>query len=576
VNILGISGQEQDAAAALVRDGVVIAAVEEEKLARIRHVGMSYAGGLPSRAIAFCLASAGVSLADIDYLAYYMEPRKLFVRTGRFCVSRLIKNPGWRSIRDLPYYLADSLGNLRQRLRTKELAQTGLSRRAEFVSVNHQLAHAASAFYSSEFDEAAIIVAGNRGDMAPVALMDASAGRIRILQEGEYPHSLGMLYNATTSYLGFDFSSDQHKTMWLSPTGNSEFADVFDDIVKVGRSGLPRINLSYFDRSFTGNPALSERFQTKTGVALRKNGDGIKQAHRDVAASLQDRTEQVLCEMASRLRERTGRRNLCLAGGVALNSLAMAAIEKRSGFERIFIQPASGNAGCSIGAALYVWHELLSHKDRAYRMKHVFLGPKFGEEEIKSVLDNCKLDYEYFRTEDRLVTEVAQLLAKEQIVGWFHGAMEFGPRALGARSILASPRTEVMRENLNVYIKHREDFRPFSAAVPEERAAEFFEPSSLTRYLQTVCKVKSDAADKIPAAVFGKGLARVHTASRDANGTFWKLLVRFGELTGVPVLLNTSFNLFGEPVVSTPREAVRGFYCSGIDCLAIGNFLVRK
>ena len=283
-----------------------------------------------------------------------------------------------------------------------------------------------------------------------------------------------------------------------------------------------------------------------------------------------------MCEVATRHREQTGEASLCLAGGVALNSMANSAIERRSGYERIFVQPAAGNAGCSVGAALYVWHETLGNRERVYKMDHAFLGPRFDDQEIKSVLDNCKISYQYFLTEDKLVVEVARLLAETKIVGWFRGSMEFGPRTLGARSILASPTAEYMRDNLNAYIKHREDFRPFSAAVPEERVAEFFEPSDLTGFLQGVSRVREGKRALIPAAVFGDNLVRVQSVNRGTNPSLWKLLARFGEATGVPVLLNTSFNLFGEPVVSTPREAVRGFYCSGLDCLALENFLIKK
>jgi carbamoyltransferase len=280
--------------------------------------------------------------------------------------------------------------------------------------------------------------------------------------------------------------------------------------------------------------------------------------------------------MADQHRRRTREDNLCLSGGVALNSLANAAVERGAGFNRLFVQPAAGNAGSSLGAALYVWHGLLGNRDRVYKMDNLYLGPRFHEEEIKRVLDNCKLQYEYYLTDNKLVDEVAGLLAKGRIVGWFRGQMEFGPRALGARSILASPASEVMGENLNAYIKHREDFRPFSASVPEERAAEFFEPSSLTTFLQGVSRVIPERKQLVPAAVFGSGIARVHTVGRKANPVFWRLLTKFGEITGIPVLLNTSFNLFGEPVVSTPREAVRGFYCSGVDCLSLENFLIKK
>jgi carbamoyltransferase len=336
------------------------------------------------------------------------------------------------------------------------------------------------------------------------------------------------------------------------------------------------VNVHLLEASFKGGARLSEGFWKSIGVKPRGRDEALTQLHRDVAASVQAHLEDVLCEMATRLREKTGEENLCLAGGVALNSLAMSAIERRAGFQNIFVQPAAGNAGCAIGAALNVWHQTLGRSERNYRMEDVFLGPQFGEEEIKSVLDNCKIGYEYFLTEDKLIAEVARLLAQGKIIGWFRGAMEFGGRALGNRSILASPMNEFMRDNLNTFIKHREDFRPFSAAVPEERINEYCEPSNLTRFLEGVSRVREERIGEIPAAIFGERLARMHSVSRRANPAFWKLLLKFEEITKVPVLLNTSFNLFGEPVVSTPREAVRGFYCSGIDALAIGNFLIKK
>jgi carbamoyltransferase len=383
-----------------------------------------------------------------------------------------------------------------------------------------------------------------------------------------------MVYNAVTEALGF--SEDWHKTMWLAPTGKPEFGDVFKDLLGTDVNGLPHVNLDYFDSSSRGAPALSQRFFDRIGLGARRKDEQITAVHRNLAASVQARIEDALCEIAARHREQTGEQNLCLAGGVALNSLACSAVERRAGFAKLFVQPAAGNAGCSIGAALYIWHQALGNRDRVYEMQHAFLGPQFNDDQIKSVLDNCKLVYEYFLTEDKLVAEVARLLAEGRIAGWFRGAMEFGPRSLGARSILASPTSEMMRDNLNTFIKHREEFRPFCAAVPEERAREFFDPSALDEFLQGVSRIKEGKQQAIPAAVFGNGLVRVHSVSRKTNASFWKLLAKFGETSGVPVLLNTSFNLFGEPVVSTPREAVRGFYCSGIDCLAIGNFLIKK
>jgi carbamoyltransferase len=576
MNILGISGQERDAAAALIQDGRVVAAIEEEKLARIRHIGMNYAGGLPFRAIDFCLQRAGIRFDNIDCVAYYLEPHKRFHREVAFNSRLAISADDHGSIEDFPPYFVESLNDLKQQLKTRLLVQSRLSNDARFVDVPHHLAHGASAFYVSGFERAAVISVDNKGDMTSAALMTGDANRLRIDAEALFPNSIGLVYGAVTAALGFNPDGDWHKTMWLAPTGTPEFARAFNDLISVDEAGLPVVNLDYLDHSSRGAPQLSDRFYESLGLSPRVREEPLTEKHRNLAASVQSRIEEVLVEVATRHREGTGQSNLCLAGGVALNSLANAAVERRAGFKRLFVQPAAGNAGCSIGAALYVWHQVLGNVERVYEMRHAFLGPQFSDDEIKAVLDNCKISYEYFLTEDKLTAEVARLLAQGRIVGWFRGAMEFGPRSLGARSILASPTSELMRDNLNTFIKHREDFRPFCAAAPEERVEEFFEPSQLNEFLQGVGRTREGKQSVIPAAIFGDGLVRVHSVSRKTNAAFWKLLGKFGEASGVPVLLNTSFNLFGEPVVSTPREAVRGFYCSGIDCLAIGNFLIKK
>ena len=576
MNILGISGQERDAAAALIQDGRVVAAIEEEKLARIRHIGMNYAGGLPFRALEFCLDRAGIALDKVDYVAYYLEPHKRFHREIAFNSSHAINAAEQGSIGEFPPYFVESLNDLKQRLKTRRLVESRLAGQGRFIEVPHHLAHGASAFFASSFDRAAVISVDNKGDMTAAALMTGAQAGICINAEAQFPHSIGMVYSAVTSALGFDGNGDWHKTMWLAPTGTNTIGDLFSDLLRVDDSGLPIVNLSYFEPLSSGAALLSRVFFERGRLTSRAKDQPITQQHRNLAASVQTRIEDVLCEMSVRHRERTGEDNLCIAGGVALNSLAMSAVERRAGFSQLFVQPAAGNAGCSIGAALYVWHQVLGNRDRVYQMRHAFLGPQFNDEEIKGVLDNCKIAYEYFVTEDKLIAEVARLLSEDRIVGWFRGAMEFGPRSLGARSILASPKSEMMRDNLNAFIKHREEFRPFCAAVPEEHTEEFFETSALNEFLQGVSHINEAKLKSIPAAVFGDGLVRVHSVSRKTNSSFWKLLSKFGEYGGIPVLLNTSFNLFGEPVVSTPREAVRGFYCSGIDCLAIGNFLIKK
>ncbi|MEW6130303.1 MAG: carbamoyltransferase C-terminal domain-containing protein [Acidobacteriota bacterium] len=574
MNIVGITGQEKDAAAALIRDGKVIAAIEEEKLSRVRHIGMSYAGGLPVQAIEFCLQRGGISFSEIDYVAYYLEPQKLFHREMAFRATHANSSHTAPSAEAVPDYFVETLNGLRERLKTRQIVEEKLAGRGKFIEVNHQMAHAASAFFASGFERAAIIVANNRGDMTSTSLMVGRGAQIETLAEAEYPQSIGAVYSALTEALGF--GDECHKTKWLATTGKTRYLELFQKVLKVKKSGLPGVNLDYFNITGKGRPAFSDLFYEASKFKPRAKDEPIGQIHRDLAASLQAHLENVLCEIAARHREKTGEENLCLAGGVALNSLAISAIERRAGFKRVFVQPAAGNVGCAIGAALQVWHQNLNHPERNYEMRHLFLGPQFNDEEIKSILDNCKIGYEYFLTEDKLIAEVARLLHQGKIIGWFRGAMEFGGRALGNRSILASPANELMRDNLNTFIKHREDFRPFSAAVPVERINEFCEPSDLQRFLEGVSRVREGKRALIPAVVFGEGLARMHSVSRKDNPAFWKLLVKFGETGDVPVLINTSFNLFGEPVVSTPREAVRGFYCSGIDCLAIGNFLIKK
>jgi carbamoyltransferase len=574
--ILGISGQERNAAAALICDGQVVAAVEEDNLTRIRHVGITRNGGLPYQSIEFCLKRAGIGFDQLDFVAYYIDSQKLFRREVAFQALCDVQESEAPSGPIFAPHFIDSLCRLKERLRTRRLIESRLSPKARFIIVDHQIAHGASAFYPSGFEQAAVISIGNRGDLSTTALMSGSGNTLDLQAEALFPNSIGMLYNAVTCALGFSEEGDWHKTMWLSATGEPEFAELFSDMLSVDADGLPVVNLAYFKGLNGGSPWLAQPFFDRTGLKPREKREPLGALHRNIASSLQACVEDTLCEIASRHRERTGEEYLCLAGGVSLNSLANAAIERRAGYKRLFVQPSAGNAGCSLGAALYVWHKVLGRTERVYKMEHAFLGPEFNDEEIKIVLDNCKLDYQYIATDKKLIDEVARALSRGKIVGWFRGAMEFGPRTLGARSIFASPLSELMRDNLNQYVKHREDYRPFSAAVPVERVGEFFEPSTLTEFIQAVSRVKPECRSLIPAAVFGDGLARVHTVNSRTNNSFWKLLVRFGEITGIPVLLNTSFNLFGEPVISSPRDAVRGFYCSGIDCLVIGNFLIRK
>ncbi len=595
--ILGISGHQRDAASALLKDGRVIAAIEEEKLVRVKHIGISQCGGLPYEAIGYCLESAGVGIEDIDYVTYYVKPRRLLNRQSKFHERLIPENSP-----EAEDHKAASVNEYHDRLKTLHLIRRLLDQRSKVVAVDHQLAHAASSFYLSGFDRAAILILSGKGDYITIAAGIGEGRKIRLLRRVEFPHSLGWVYSQVSEYLGFRANGGEHNTQWLSITGEPEFLPAFQDLLKIDAAGIPAIDLSYFTSSLQGADPFSEKFYHRFGDCLRRKDQrfnvGVKSPswtdlieklsgrqkavlpatnyRRNLAHSLQKHLENAVLALAENVRREYGVYALCLAGGVTSNSLLVSRLERESGYKHIFVQPAAGNAGCSVGAALFHWHNQLN-QGRPEALENVFLGPEYTDQEVKPVLDNCKLAYRYIVSEDKLLDEVSTLLYQGNIVAWFQGRAEFGPRSLGARSILATPLLAHMKENLNLFVKHRETSRPFAASVPEERAEEFFEKCSpLSRFLLTVSRVRNDKRHLIPAAWFSDGMARVHIVSRKTTPLYWRLLNKFGEKTGVPVLVNTSFNLFGEPIVCTPREAVRGYYCSGIDALAINNFLIQK
>jgi len=595
--ILGISGHQRDAASALLKDGRVIAAIEEEKLVRVKRIGISQCGGLPYEAIGYCLESAGVGIDDIDYVTYYVKPRRLLNRQSKFHEQFIPENSP-----EAEDHKAASVNEYHDRLKTLHLIRRLSGQRSKVIAVDHQLAHAASSFYLSGFDRAAILILSGKGDYITIAAGVGAGRKIRLLRRVEFPHSLGWVYSLVSEYLGFRANGGEHNTQWLSINGEPEFLPAFQDLLKIDAAGVPAIDLSYFCSSLNRPDPFSEKFYQRFGDCLRRrdqrfNGgvkspswteliDGLtgrkknvftaNNYRRNLAHSLQKHLEHAALALAESVRREYGADALCLAGGVTSNSLLASRLERESGYKHIFVQPAAGNPGCSVGAALFHWHNQLN-QGRPEALENVFLGPEYTDQEVKPVLDNCKLAYRYIVSDDKLLEEVSRLLYQGNIVGWFQGRAEFGPRSLGARSILATPLLVHMKENLNLFVKHRETSRPFAASVPEERAEEFFEKCSrLSRFLLTVSRVRNDKRHLIPAAWFSDGMARVHTVSRKTTPLFWRLLNKFGEKTGVPVLVNTSFNLFGEPIVCTPREAVRGYYCSGIDALAINNFLIQK
>ncbi|MDX2031918.1 MAG: carbamoyltransferase C-terminal domain-containing protein [Blastocatellia bacterium] len=595
--ILGISGHHRDAAAALLQDGRIVAAIEEEKLARIKHIGIRQCGGLPYQAIGYCLEAAGIGIDEVDFVTYYLKPRRLLDRQLKFGRTSLVEN-----VSAAEDHKAASLNEFHDRTNTLQLIRRLIGERAKARAVDHQLAHAAGAFYLSGFDRAAILVLSGNEDYISVSMGVGEGRKIRLLKRVQFPHSPGWIYSLVTEYLGFQPNGGEHNTQWLSLSGEPEFLPAFRNFLRIDAEGLPEVDLSYLSTAHHAADPFSEKFYQEFGDVIRRRDtrfrNGVKSTswtelvedlsgrpktappdtsyRRNMAHSLQQRLEQVVLALAENLRKEHGIDNLCLAGGVAFNSLLVSRMERESSYGRIFVPPAAGNAGCSIGSALFQWHHQLD-QGQPEALNHAYLGPDYSDHEVKPVIDNCKLAYRYLPSENRLLEEITALLDSGLIVAWFQGRAEFGPRSLGARSILASPLQAFIKDNLNLFVKHRESSRPFAASVPEERAEEFFENCTpLSRFLLTVSRVRPEKQSQIPAACFSNGMARVHTVSRRTNPLFWQLLNKFEEKTGVPVLLNTSFNLFGEPVVCTPREAIRSFYCSGIDALAINRFLLQK
>jgi carbamoyltransferase len=521
--ILGIGGILGGAASAILKDGELAAAIEEAKL--VRRPSQS-PGDLPERSISTCLELIGAKPEHVDAVA----------------VVRPVPEAGF---------------HLKLRARFPH---------SRIVVLEHHLAHAASAYYPSPFDEATVLTLDRTGDFRCGSRWRARGTQITVEQEQYYPDSLGDLYGRVTELLGFDTNLDEHKVQWMSVAGDNRFEDLFLEILSVSDSG-PRLERSFFSTERLKHGGFGSRFYHRLGL---KDGQPIPDALRPhIAAGVQRAIESAVIRMACQ------GRNLCLAGGLGLNALLVSALETRSGFENVFVQPAAGNAGTALGAVLETWHSVYQQEKRV-RIETACLGPSYTAAEIKQVLENCKLRFRYYlTTEDMIETAVVQL-KENRIVAWMQGRMEFGPRALGNRSILASPLDPYSAENLNAFIKHREPFRKFAASVPAEKCSEFFEAGPNARFLSTVGRVKPEHREKFATAILRDDLVRVHAVDANENPLYWKLLHAAGKATGLPVLYNTSFNLFGEPLVCTPRDAVRSFYASGIDAMFVGNFFLQK
>src|SRR5215468_9207971 len=591
MRILGISAFYHDSAAALVADGRIVAAAQEERFTRKKHDA-----SFPHHAVNYCLDAAGAKLSDIDHVAFYDKPFLKFERLLETYVALAPK--GFRSFQmAIPLWL-------REKLFQKSLLRKKLKEFDEHIApgkllfTEHHLSHAASAFYPSPYEDAAVLTMDGVGEWATTSAAVGNGSKLEIFQEIHFPHSLGLLYSAATYYTGFKVNSGEYKVMGLAPYGEPKYAKlILDHLVDLKPDGSFRLDMSYFDYC-TGLTMTNERFAKLFGQPVRTPDKLLTPFHMDVAASIQAVLDEVVLRLTRSLASQTGARNLCLAGGVALNCVANGKILRDGKFDEIWVQPAAGDAGGAVGAALCAYH-LFNGKPRTAAasdgMSGAFLGPEFSQGESEQRLASAGARFAVV-SERQMIEATAKALSDQLAIGWFQGRMEFGPRSLGARSIPGDPRSPTMQKNLNLKVKYRESFRPFAPAVLREDVADWFELNSDSPYMLIVADVLAHkrrtmtvdqqalfgidklniSRSEIPAVTHIDYSARIQTVSAATNPLFHRLLTRFKALTGCPVLVNTSFNVRGEPIVCTPEDAFRCFMGNELDLLVVGNCVLRK
>jgi carbamoyltransferase len=593
MRVLGLSAFYHDSAAALIEDGNIVAAAQEERFTRKKHDS-----GFPTNAVDFCLDRASIKMADVDYVAFYDKP---FLKFERLLETYLAFAPrGFQSFRmAMPLWLKEKLFQktlLRDEMKTW---QPDFDWQKRLLFGEHHQSHAASAFFPSPFEEAAVLTMDGVGEWATTSLAHGKGNSLEMLKELHFPHSLGLLYSAFTYYTGFKVNSGEYKVMGLAPYGEPRFKDlIFERMIDLKEDGTFRLDQTYFDYC-TGLRMTNDKFAEVFGAKVRKADEELTQHHMDLAASVQAVTEEIVLRLARSVRKETGARNLCLAGGVALNCVANGKLLREKIFDNIWVQPAAGDAGGAVGAAYAAYHgfmgqprKLNGHMDG---MAGSYLGPDYTDDEIAERLTAAQAK---FTRLDRaqMIEQTAQALAEEKAIGWMQGRMEFGPRALGGRSILGDPRSPSMQKTLNLKVKYRESFRPFAPAVLREDVEKYFDIHNDSPYMLMVAPVVENrrrpmtAAEEalfgidklnvprsdIPAVTHVDYSARIQTVHEETNPAFYELLKSFKEKTGCSVLVNTSFNVRGEPIVCTPEDAFRCFMGSEIEVLVVGNCLLRK
>ncbi len=586
MNILGISAFYHDSAACLVQDGKIVSAAQEERFSRKKHDH-----SFPENSINYCLENSNLKAEDLDYIVFYDKP---LLKFERILETYLAYAPcGIVSfMKALPLWIKDKLW-------IKDLIYQKCNFSKEVLFIKHHLSHAASAFFPSPYQKAAFLTLDGVGEWATASFGVGDGNNIKILEELNFPHSLGLLYSAFTYYLGFKVNSGEYKIMGLAPYGEPKYYElILDKLMDLKQDGSFKLNMKYFNYC-TGLTMINRKFEKLFGQKVRKPNSAITPEHINLASSLQKVTEEVILRMVRYVYEKTKCSNLCLAGGVALNCVANGKVLKQGPFKNLWIQPASGDAGGALGAALFIWYQYLANKRLADGVKDFqqgsLLGPKYGNDYISSYLEQKGIHY-VFVNDDEMLSKVADLIVKGEVVGWFQGRMEFGPRALGSRSIIADARIAKMQSIINRKVKFRESFRPFAPAVLEEKVSELFDIEQKSPYMLLVAKINESisrrcseeeknfsgfqklkvARSKIPSVTHVDYSSRIQSVSEESNPLFYELIKIFYDKTGCPAIINTSFNVKDEPIVCTPEEAYNCFEKTGLDSLVMGNFLIEK
>ena len=570
MNILGISCFYHDAAACLVRDGNLIAAAEEERFTRKKHDS-----SFPINAVKYCLKEANLSINDIDYICFYEKP---FLKFERLLYQHIQMFPY-----SLPTFIKSLPAWINEKLRVPKIIRKKLKYRGNVIFVDHHMAHAASSFLVSPFEEAAILTVDGVGEWTTTALGVGKGNDIVLLKDIRFPHSLGLLYSAITAYLGFSVNNSEYKVMGLSPYGDmnpktNKYYAKLKEAIDVKEDGSYQFDMSYFVYHYKASMP-SKRLCRLLDGPIRKAEAELTQRHKDIAAALQLVLEEVMTKILNHLYSLTKMDNVVLAGGVALNSVYNGKILRNTSFKNIWIQPNATDGGTSIGAAYYCYNTILGN-ERNFVFNSPYLGPSYSDQEIKFYLEQNKIKYTAFKNDTELIKTTAKLIYDNHVVGWFQDRMEWGPRALGARSILSNPCNREMQEILNQKVKHREKFRPFAPVVCEDDALEYFECDKPipepTDYMLMVYPVKKQFRAKIPAVTHVDGSGRLQTIRKKQNPMYYSLIKEFGKLSGMPILINTSFNIRGEPIVCTPHDAYKCMMGTGIDYLVMGKYLMRR